>query len=359
MQTATHRILQLCPHDSAPFGGLVQLYQQAAAALHVELDNVILGTPSDQPLAGVSYLNMTDMSDTRALSKALAGWAEQNWTLILCHRYRAYRAAMGADMPAERCVAVAHEYGLLGRWQRRMNRLLFARKVRFAGVSAPVAQELADVTGHYLVLPNALDVGADQPQLLDRTQARQALGMAAEGFAVGVIGRLHYKKRPQLALQAFAEFCAQHKDAANAQLIFLGDGQQREQLQSMAVALQQRHADAQILLPGVVPNARQYMSAFDVVLYPAVADSFGMVALEAMHAGVPVVCKPGHGPQYVLQDLGIYAQQDTAQGYADGLSKARQLDVAGLRQQMRQRVEQHFSVSSVARVLDHLLLEAG
>lgn len=358
---SAQRILQICPHDSAPFGALVQLYQQAAATLQLDVENVILGQPAGSPLPGTTYLGLTDLSQTRAISQALNAWSQQNWTLVLCHRYRAYWAVVRSRLgrrPHQSTIAVAHEYGLLERWQRRVNRRLWAPQVQFAGVSAPVAQELAAITGQHLVLPNGLDAVTNRARLETRVSARQFLGVPDDCLVVGVVGRLHYKKRPQLALQGFAQFC-RTQSAQPARLVFLGEGEQRAELQQMADALNAELAHVDVHLPGVVPDAQRYMCAFDVLLYPAVADSFGMVALEAMDAGVPVVCKPGHGPGAVLGDLGNYVEQDTPDGYAAALVKALAQDPAALLLAGRQRVDQQFSVSAVARALDAVLIEAS
>ena len=118
-----------------------------------------------------------------------------------------------------------------------------------------------------------------------------------------------------------------------------------------------QQAGADVFFTGNVPQARNYMAAFDVLLYPALADSFGMVVLEAMDAGVPVVTQNRHGPAYVLDDLGCYAADDSAAEYARALQHAMQLDRTELISLGQQRVEQLFSVSAMARMLDHLLIE--
>ncbi len=345
------RILQLCPHDSAPFADLVLLYERAAESLGLTMQTVILGSPSDHPIAGVSYLNCADLSDTSAISAALDGYARDDHVLVICHRYRSYWAAVRSALPNAKCVAVAHEYNMLARWRRRMNRRLFARRVRFAGVSRCVAQELAAVTGETLILPNGLDAAENRAAQRTRAQARQDLGLDAEDFVVGVVGRLHYKKRPDLALAAFQHFAAQIN---GVHLVFVGAGEAREDLAAWA--------GEQATFAGVVSNARHFLAAFDAILYPAVADSFGMVALEAMDAGVPVVCKAEHGPAEVLGELGFYVQQDTARGYSACLTRIHQLapeERTDLRVRGRRRVDRHFSVAAVARALNDAIVSGG
>ena len=318
------RILQVCPHDSAPFGDLLALYAKAASQLGVEVVTLYLAPPSTHARANCEYLNLTRLADTKSLAKALKPYVNPvdnlsgntPWDLVVCHRYRSYWGCIKAGFDASKIIAVAHEYKMLAKWQRRLARLFRARSVRFAGVSEPVATELAQTTGHHLVLPNALDTEQDRERRLDKSQALSQLGFAPEDdvYTIAVIGRLHYKKRPMLALKAFTQFNDHHR---NSRLVYVGAGP--EELELSQQGLDNVH------LLGNVERAKDYVAAFDAILYPAVADSFGMVVLEAMDAGIPVVCTKQHGPAYVLGELGCYAEQDTAQGFADALLKQYEL----------------------------------
>ena len=312
--SASKRLLQICPHDSAPFGDLIQVIGIAGAAVDMAVTNVFLGPAAGTPIPGCDYLNIEDLSKTRQVSAALAPLVQQEWSLVLCHRYRSYWGAVRAGINQQRCIVLAHEYGLLKKWQRRLGRWVYGRQVHFAGVSKPVAEELAGVTGHSVVLPNVVDVQALRQGRLSRSRALAELGLADASPTVG-----------------------------------MGTGEMDESLR--------QQAGADVYFTGNVPQARNFMAAFDVLLYPAQADSFGMVVLEAMDAGVPVVTQARHGPAYVLDEVGCYAADDTAGEYARALQRALQLDRTELTSRGQQRVEQLFSVSAMARMLDHLLIE--
>ena len=345
------RLLQICPHDSPPFGDLVNVIGTAGVAIDLEVTNVFLSAATDQPMAGCEYLDLQDLSDTKALARALHPICTQPWDLVLCHRHRAFWGAVRAGVNQERCIAIAHEFGMLKSWQRRLGRRMYGSRVHFAGVSKPVAEELAQVTGHSLVLPNVIDIQQLRQNRLGRSKALAELGLSDEGVTVGMVGRLHYKKRPELGLAAFQAF---KSDVPKARLVVLGDGPMAEDLRAKA--------GPDVFFTGNVPNARYYMNAFDVLVYPAVADSFGMVVLEALDAGVPVITEEIYGPAYVLEELGFYAEGSGPEDYA--LALKRGLEKRGLkgdadiwRSRAQQRVEQLFSVSAMARILDHLFIE--
>lgn len=340
----TRRILQICPHDAVPFGDLCSRYEQAAVSLDAEITTAFLSTAAATPLPFARYLNNPDLADTRTLRASLEPLAEQPWDLVICHRYRSYWAVTRSAVTARRVVAVAHEYGLLNRWQRRINRALFARQVEFAGVSAGVADELRRITGAASVLPNVVDVAAAQSQLLSKSAALAELGLEPGPFTVGMVGRLHYKKRPRFAYRAFTEFA---RATPGARMVFLGDGEERAQLE--------QDIGDNVHLLGNVPVAARTFAAFDALLHTPQIEAFGMVALEALLAGVPVVALPQHGPEFVLGDLGVYAQADTPGAFAQALQAAQNIDRKHLLAQGQKRVRQLFSVSALARSLDDLL----
>lgn len=354
----TRRILQICPHDSAPFGALCRHYAQAGSLLDVEMVSVFLAPPTAKPLPFAQYLYVSDLSQTKVLVKGMAQHLAQRWDLILCHRYRAYWVAVKGATDLSKCVVIAHEYGLLSRWQRRLNRKLFARKVRFAGAAPGVAAELAQICGEQLVLPNVLDIEQTGQRLMTREAALETLGLEESGIeeqgsqqapiTIGVVGRLHYKKRPQLAVAAFELFCVDHKPA---RLVFVGEGERRRSLEQHKIVATQ----ARIELVGNITEASRTFAAFDVLLHTSDVDAFGLVVLEAMVAGVPVVAGRGHGPEYVLAELGFYAENDTAQGYADAISRALGADRELLAQEGEKRALELFSVPALARYLDDLL----
>ncbi|XOV83638.1 MAG: glycosyltransferase family 4 protein [bacterium] len=340
----SRRMLQICPHDASPFGELCRRYELAAASLGMQTTTVFLGSPEGtvEVPEQVSYFELGDLADTAAIRQALAPLSKQKWELVICHRYRPYWAVARSPLADNLCVVVAHEFGLMARRRRRWSRRLFASRLHFAGVSPEVAAELTrNADEDLLVLPNVLDVPASAAGLLSRADALAALGLPEGPLTVGVVGRIHYKKRPKLSAEAFARFSQHHPDS---RLVFLGGGDHAELPQ----------AD-NIFYLGQIPQAQNYFRAFDVLLHPVHIEAFGMVVLEAMYAGVPVVTLPRGGPHYVLDELGVYPSEDSPQGFADALDRAVALDRDDLLRQGRLRVDQHFSIAALARSLDHVL----
>ena len=328
-------VLQVCPNDHPPFVDICRGYAAALASLGHDVSTVFLenrGFFSDErPFVG--QVRFGDPGPDRV-------------DAIIAHRWGAFRAS--AHLRAGVRVLVAHEFGLLRSWRRRLERRRHPGLV-FAGVSSPVA---ADIGAHgiddVMVLPNPVDPDEFRAERLDREAARVALDLPGDATVIGVVGRLHPKKDP---LRAVAPFLTFHETNARSLLVFLGDGVLRGELDAVTAP----HTSIRLL--GQVPDARRYFEALDVVLACATKrEAFGMVLLEAMAAGVPVVCADQPGPQEVLGSLGFYFDDDASMAVA--LAQGAALDDVGRLNWASladARIRKNFSVFSLADRLQTVL----
>jgi len=111
------------------------------------------------------------------------------------------------------------------------------------------------------------------------------------------VNRLDPQKGFEVMLRAFEEIASETPDA---HLLVAGDGRDRVLLRSLPGDLRSR-----ILRLGTVPHAElpRYHAAADVAVSPATGqESFGIVLVEAMAAGVPVVASDIAGYREVVRD---------------------------------------------------------
>ena len=369
MSEATRRsLLQICPNDHPPFKDLCRYYAAAAKSLGWSVTTLFLSSPREEPLDHARYLNATDLRRTAVLAQSLENAAESTPggtqpTIALCHRYRAYRVLMASNLPVSTVVTVAHEFGFFARRQRRLalrtRRLTRGRRLIFAGVSDAVQRELQAVDPHAVLLPNGIDLNHTDRQRLGRAEARAFFGLTEDTFCVGVVGRLHPKKSPALALEGFRLAA---RTMPSAQLIFIGSGE-------LAASLQRAARDLPVTFAGFVPEAARYFSGLDLLVLPSSSkEAFGMVALEAMAAELPVLSSPAPGPSYVLGIQGDYFEPATPSMLAQALSSAyERWQVAGAAsanrttadsksaaKASRERVAALFSVEAAAQRLQQL-----
>jgi glycosyltransferase involved in cell wall biosynthesis len=87
-------------------------------------------------------------------------------------------------------------------------------------------------------------------------------------------------------------------------------------------------------------------------------EAFGMVALEAMASGVPVVSAPAPGPQFVLGGSGYYYTRREPEDVAAALERADRDRASGAIleriEHARVRAVREFSVAALAARLDDL-----
>ncbi len=343
-----NRFVQICPHDGPPFLDLCNVYARAADVLGLAATTVFLGRPQMEPAStDHRYLNLSNLRATRRIGRQLRDLLpDLGNSLVLCHRYRAYWLFVRSGLAAGQVVALAHGHGSFNRPSRRLGRLLFGRGPILAGVSPTVTEELRKLSGTALHLPNALDLTAYE--CLDRAGARRQLGLPAEGVCIGVIGRLHYKKNPALALAAGRSFMERY---GPAHLGFVGEGALRQDLQRAATGLP-------ITFTGFVTEPRRLMRAFDAILLTPGTRAFpkwtaNMVALEAMSAAVPVVAPNRRDAVSILGTLGFYFDAPNPEAISAALHEA----LASPKPSAGpQRVQEEFSVMAVARRLQRLLI---
>jgi glycosyltransferase involved in cell wall biosynthesis len=329
-------LLQVCANDHPPFIDICRYYE--AAARWLDWQPVTLMLERRSPVAA------NEFHYGRRLDARLFGGRT---VLVLCHRHRAWRAAMTSLPLRPPIVVVAHEFGLLRRrrrrWVNRWDRLLGRAPVTFAGVSPAVTEELARCAVPATLLPNGLDLDRVDAARLSRDEARRALSLNGSGFEIGVVGRLHPKKRPELAVAGFRRALP---GMPGARLVFIGDGELRGALTQQAEGLP-------VGFGGFVPDAARYLAAFDLLLLPSGdREAFAMVALEAMAAGVPVLHGPAPGPSFVVGGSGRRFAALDAAALGDALTAAfsdwRSGDLRRQAAAARQRVEDTFSVPAAA-----------
>jgi 1,2-diacylglycerol 3-alpha-glucosyltransferase len=131
-------------------------------------------------------------------------------------------------------------------------------------------------------------------------------------------GRLAEEKNWTTLLQAFA--LAQQKQP-HLRLVLIGDGPQADALRQLAGEL---GISERVLFTGKVlfEQIPAYLKAADLFAFASVTETQGLVTLEAMAAGLPVVAVAGPGTQDIVEDSrqGFLVQND-AEALANGIVK--------------------------------------
>jgi glycosyltransferase involved in cell wall biosynthesis/uncharacterized membrane protein YbhN (UPF0104 family) len=167
----------------------------------------------------------------------------------------------------------------------------------WSAVSGAAASSFARVVGtDVAVLPNAVDVAAWRPDA--RAAAPRPAPDLAEPVTVISVMRLAPRKRPMQLLRVFA---AARRRVPALRLVVVGDGPMRHRLERYAT----RHGLADVVrFTGRLPRerVREELAAASLYVSPAPQESFGIAALEARCAGLPVLAHRRSGVGEFITD---------------------------------------------------------
>jgi glycosyltransferase involved in cell wall biosynthesis len=303
-----------------------------APRFYAELD--ALGVPSAHVRCG------GDLSPRMALDVARAVRAQAP-DLVHTHLVHAdIYGAVAAAMAGTPVVSTRHndDRYMLGPF-RYVDRFVARRARRLVAISEAVRRFLIAV-GHPAGKIETIHYGLDRPPDAPSEVTPAEAGIPEEAPLVLAAGRLTAQKDHGTALRAFA--AAGHPDA---RLALLGIGPLEAETRALATQLD--IAD-RVVMPGRL-ELRDWLERADVFLHTSRWEGFGMVLLEAMLAGLPVVATRVSAVPEVVADgeTGILVDAGNWRAAAAALDRyfmnpelARAAGAAGVR-----RARERFSVA--------------
>lgn len=192
---------------------------------------------------------------------------------------------------------------------------------------------IPDVAGDQPVRWTEVDADRDAiPEVGGTVDWRRRCGWPPEAPVLGAVGRLEQVKGFDVLLGALARLPSSQGGVGDGltsaagrscagdlpRLVIVGDGSEREALERQGVAL---GLSDRLHFVGYMPDAHRAPSGFDIMVVPSRQEAFGIVAVEAMAAGTPVVASNVGGlPEAVLDgETGLIVPPDDAEGLAVAL----------------------------------------
>lgn len=176
---------------------------------------------------------------------------------------------------------------------------------------------------------------------------------------VAVVGHLEERKGVRVALEAFSRVA---QEVPGAQLTFTGDGALRQELEARA---REGGLGGAVHFTGALdrPAVAALLREHRLLCIPSLGEPFGLVALEAMASGLPVVATRSGGLQHLVAEGegGLLVPPGDAQ--ALGVALARLLRDASTATAMgnanRARAEARFDWERVADAWEVIYREAA
>jgi len=140
-----------------------------------------------------------------------------------------------------------------------------------------------------------------QPNEYARQQVRDELNLAENQPVIGIVGQLTPRKGQLELIRAFAKVV---EESPNALLLVAGAplfNRDHEYQQLLKDTSRQLNIDDRVRLLGARNDVPAIMQALDLLVINSSAEPFGLVALEAMASGTPVVAAACDGLSEIIE----------------------------------------------------------
>jgi glycosyltransferase involved in cell wall biosynthesis len=231
---------------------------------------------------------------------------EKGIDIIHCQRHKpTVYGTLAAYMTGKNLKIISHVRGLnrTRRFRRKLlNRALFRRISRIVAVSNAVRDDIVRTNpmsfpDKVVTIYNGIGVEPYTACGLTREQARIRLGLPdKEAFVYGTVGRLVETKGLGILLKAFARV---YEKYPASWLILAGKGRLEAELRLLAAEL---NIHKRVLFLGYRTDIPEILKAYDVFVFPSIAEGLPGALLEAMATGIPVIASRVGGVPEILND---------------------------------------------------------
>jgi len=238
------------------------------------------------------------------------------WLIDLIHVHFSYPAGAAVRMICERLklkyIVTEHRGAidnfLQNRYLRPQIKQTYRQAERIIAVSEFTRKQIQKAGFDNLpveIIPNGIQI----QNFLMSTQKSEPSNLV-------YIGNLIPTKGIQLLIKALAEL---KQEGINFQLDIIGDGKYKNVLQRLSkdLNLQNNIHFLGIKTPEEICNL---LSSYDILVQPSLLESFSIVLIEAMAAGLPVIATRCGGPEFIVtEQTGILVQPASVKELVSGL----------------------------------------
>lgn len=225
-----------------------------------------------------------------AFFKLLAVCKKEQFELVIAHHYKPTLIMQWVSLfyPVKKLYSLHHNFGNFKHKSEQWTLRWLKKSWNFITVSNALKKELVDLgvsESKIVTIHNAINT--EDINLLSKGTAREKLGLSQDAFVFGTLGRLVSGKGHSMLIEAFKNI--------PAHLVIIGTGASEKKLREQITALGLEHRVSLITDPAIAYKGADYLKAFDLFVFPSLREAFGLVLLEAAHAGLPIIASDAGG----------------------------------------------------------------
>lgn len=246
-----------------------------------------------------------DIKAARSVAKIIDNYRPD---ILHVHGHKAALIGRMATLLSSRCkiISTVHNFpsGLSKNGiKKHIDRLIYGivyRKGYSIAVSSALESCLVREIGiseeNVKVIPNGIDLKKWAPKKRNILRIKRELGLPDNAFLIGTAGRFVPFKGHSVLIDAMASIVERYE---HAYLVLLGEGPLRRELE---IQVERLGLSSRVRFAGFVDYPEEYISAFNVFVLPSLNEPFGIVVLEALAVGCPVVTTSAGGVVDIIED---------------------------------------------------------
>ncbi len=168
------------------------------------------------------------------------------------------------------------------------------------------------------------------------------------------VGNLNDNKNMRDVIKAFAVFQRKYE---NAQLNIFGKGPEEENLKNL---IQNLNLEGKIDLKGEVPNhlLNEYFNKADIFILASKSETFGVVLIEAIACGIPVISTKSGGPEDIVSsDNGVLVELNDVNAFANAMKNMYINLKKYNKKMMSENCRRQYSSNTIGKKIENVYIE--
>ena len=348
------------------WGGIESHTETLAALLSKNGHKVIMGcwNEGSVKVAGglvlpARRIPIVNSGDVPAIIKIIRACLKDDIKVIIANSGREYwPAVIAAKIAGTMVIFIRHQMDRLKRTTCWLVNHYVDRVIAVSGAVKDALLESGISHEKIEVIYNSIALQRFNPNTVERDEVRSELGLDVNNIVIGTAGKLIQGKGVFDLLSAVYRLIDKYP---NVRLIFVGDGSERTRLEQEVQRLSMHN---KVILCGVRKDIERMYAAMDIFVLPSTCrEAFGMVLIEAMAMGKPVIATAIGGIPEIIADEsnGILVPPGDPDSIAHAIARyiedgefSKKVSLKG-----RAMVEQKFSDEAMGECFENVVRNLG